>query len=82
MIGQELAARPPIMSTPNFRPRKILTDFTCFVNGKMACSSGVGAPETSDGSVVLSDSAKAELLNDYFVSTGVLDNVVVPFVQP
>jgi len=48
----------------------------------MACSSGVGALKTIDGSVVLSDSAKAELLNEYFVSTGVLDNGVLPPVKP
>jgi len=48
----------------------------------MACSSGVGALKTGDGSIVLSDSAKAELLSEYFVSTGVLDNGVLPPVRP
>jgi len=37
--------------------------FYSFVNGKMTCHSGVGALKTSDGCIVLSDSAKAELLN-------------------
>ena len=53
-----------------------------FVNGKMTCHSGVGALKTSDGCIVLSDSAKAELLNEYFVSTGILDNGVLPPVKP
>ena len=44
----------------------------------MACSSGVGALKTSDGSVVHSNSAKAELLNEYFVSVGTHDNGVLP----
>jgi len=35
-----------------------------------------------DGSIVLSDNAKAELLNEYFVSTGILDNGVLPPVKP
>jgi len=55
--------------------------FYSFVNGKMARSSGVGALKTTDGSVVLSDSAKAELLNEYFVSVGTQDNGILPPVQ-
>lgn len=55
--------------------------FYSFVNGKMACSSGVGALKTTDGSFVLSDSAKAELLNEYFVSVGTHDNGILPPVQ-
>jgi len=56
--------------------------FYSFVNGKMACSSGVGALKTADGSAVLSDSAKAELLNEYFVSVGTRDDGILPPVQP
>ena len=42
--------------------------FYSFVNGKMACPSGVGASKAADGSVVLSDSAKAELLTLYLLA--------------
>ena len=48
----------------------------------MACSSGVGALKAADGSAVLSDSAKAELLNEYFVSVGTRDDGILPLVQP
>jgi len=56
--------------------------FYSFVNGKMTCHSDIGALKTSDGSIVLSDNAKGELLNEYFVSTGILDNGVLPPAKP
>jgi len=48
----------------------------------MACSSGIGALKDNDGSIVMTDSAKAELLNEYFVSVGTTDNGVLPAIQP
>jgi len=37
---------------------------------------------TSDGSVALSDCAKTELLNEYFISVDTHGNGVLPSVQP
>jgi hypothetical protein len=54
--------------------------FYSFINRKLACSSGVGALIDPEGSVVTSDAEKAELLNNYFVSIGTVDDGACPHV--
>jgi hypothetical protein len=52
--------------------------FYSIINRKLACSSGVSALIDPEGSVVTSDAEKAELLNNYFVSIGTVDDGACP----
>jgi len=50
--------------------------FYRFVNKKMSCKSGVGTLfDPKSNKTVLTDQWKATLLNDYFTSVGVKDNI-------
>ena len=52
--------------------------FYRFVNGKLSCKSGVGPLKSPSGEVIVSDSDKAELLNDYFTGVFTVDDGVLP----
>ena len=55
--------------------------FYKYVNSKMACKSGIGSLKAADGTLLTSDTAKAELLNEYFVSVCTTDNGTLPVID-
>jgi len=52
--------------------------FYRFVNGKLSCKSGVGPLKTDCDQLILDDTEKAEILNNYFMSIFTADNGNLP----
>jgi len=53
-------------------------DFYKFINKKLSCNVGVGALRDKAGKILTTDIERAMALNEYFASTGVVDNGIAP----
>ena len=65
-----------------FTSNLLLGSFYKHINNRLSCRTGVGALRSDDGTVITTDTSKAELLNDYFSSTCTRDNGVLPAFDP
>jgi len=55
-----------------------LGSFYRFVNRKLSCKSGIGPLKADSGKLVVDDTEKAEMLNNYFTGVSTVDDGILP----
>jgi len=55
-----------------------LGSFYRFVNRKLSCKSGIGLLKADSGKLVVDDTEKAEMLNNYFTGVSTVDDGILP----
>ena len=56
----------------------VILDLYKHVNARLSHKNGISALKSSSGRLIISDAEKAELLNNFFVGVGVIDNGLLP----